>query len=206
MTCVWDSIINGLSDLFKKTDNGSELYDIISPILKKSEFIIFCEKHCDYMLAYQNIINNKNNISDKNIINNKNNINDKNNKNNKFNYESVLLNNEPVSRQEIEVCIKRIKELDQIDKQDGYNVGAADSFLLFICIFFRINIIHTGQAHYITIDNKPYSPSMISKKHLVKCEYRPFTCTYTNLDGSGEWIKLNSTTNHMSYNGCGTLV
>ena len=143
MTCVWDSIISGLSDLFRKADNGRELFDIILPILNRSDFIIFCEKYCDYMLS---------------------------------NYEYIRLNSEPISRQEIEVCIKRIKELDQIDKQDGYNVGAADSFLLFICIFFRINIIHTGQAHYITIDNKPYSPSMINNKHQAICNYCPFTC------------------------------
>lgn len=166
MTCVWDSIISGLSDLFRKTDNECGLFDIISPILNKSDFIIFCEKNCDYMLS---------------------------------NYEFIRLNDEPIARQEIEVCIKRIKELDQIDKQDGYNVGAADSFLLFICIFFRINIIHTGQAHFITIDNKPYSPSMINNKHQAICEYRPFICYYINLNGSGECIKLNSSTTHMSY-------
>jgi len=173
MTCVWDSIISGLSDLFRKTDNGLELFDLISPILNKSEFIIFCEKNCDYMLP---------------------------------NYESVRLNDEPILRQEIEVCIKRIKELDQIDKQDGYNVGAADSFLLFICIFFRINIIHIGQTHYATIEGNPYSPSMIGYKHQVKCEYRPFTYKYTNINGNGEWIKLNSSTTHMSYIECGTLI
>ena len=208
MTCVWDSIISGLSDLFRKSDNGRGLFDIISPILNRSDFIQFCEKNCDYMLSstiYQHntaargpiVLNTAargpivlNTAARGPIVLNT------------YNYESIRLNDEPISQKEIEVCVKRIKELDQIEKQDGYNVGAADSFLLFICIFFRINIIHTGQAHYITVDDKPYSPSMIKYKNRVKCDYRPFTCHYINLNGSGECIKLNSSTTHMSYVDC----
>ena len=191
MTCVWDSIISGLSDLFRKSDNGRGLFDIISPILNRSDFIQFCEKHCDYMLlsTIDSIYQNNTSARGPIVLNT-------------YNYESVRLNDEPISQKEIEVCVKRIKELDQIEKQDGYNVGAADSFLLFICIFFRINIIHTGQAHYITVDDKPYSPSMIGCKHRVKCDYRPFTCHYINLNGSGECIKLNSSTTHMTYVDC----
>ena len=191
MTCVWDSIISGLSDLFRKSDNGRGLFDIISPILNRSDFIQFCEKHCDYMLLSTTGSIYQNNTSARGPI-----------VLNTYNYESVRLNDEPISQKEIEVCVKRIKELDQIEKQDGYNVGAADSFLLFICIFFRINIIHTGQAHYITVDDKPYSPSMIKYKNRVKCDYRPFTCHYINLNGSGECIKLNSSTTHMTYVDC----
>ena len=198
MTCVWDSIISGLSDLFRKSDNGRGLFDIISPILNRSDFIQFCEKNCDYMLSstiYQHNTAARgpivlNTAARGPIVLNT------------YNYESIRLNDEPISQKEIEVCVKRIKELDQIEKQDGYNVGAADSFLLFICIFFRINIIHTGQAHYITVDDKPYSPSMIKYKNRVKCDYRPFTCHYINLNGSGECIKLNSSTTHMSYVDC----
>jgi hypothetical protein len=168
MTCVWDSIISALSDLFRKADNGSGLIDIISPIFNQSDFIKFCEKHSEYM---------------------------------KSTYTSILINNNPVTSSEVDAYIKRIKELDQIDKQNGYNVGVPDSFLLFICIFFRINIIHEGQAHYVTIDGKPYSPSMSGNKHQAKCEYRAFTHNYVNINGTGEWIKLNSSTSHMSYSG-----
>lgn len=171
MTCVWDSIISGLSDIFRKSDNGSGLFDIISPILNQSEFIKFCEKNCEYM---------------------------------KSTHKSVLINDIPITSSEVDSCIKRIRELDQIDKQNGYNVGVPDSFLLFICIFFRINIIHDGQAHYVTVDGKPYSPSMIANKHQARCEYRAFTHKYINTDGNGEWIKLNSSTSHMSYSGCGS--
>ena len=170
MTCVWDSIISGLSDLFRKSDNGSGLFDIISPILNQSEFIKFCEKNCEYM---------------------------------KSTHQSVLINDIPITSSEVDACIRRIRELDQIDKQNGYNVGVPDSFLLFICIFFRINIIHHGQAHYVTVDGKPYSPSMIANKHQARCEYRSFTHKYINTDCNGEWIKLNSSTSHMSYSGCG---
>ncbi len=170
MTCVWDSIISGLSDIFRKSDNGSGLFDIISPILNQSEFIKFCEKNCEYM---------------------------------KSTHQSVLINDIPITASEVDSCIKRIRELDQIDKQNGYNVGVPDSFLLFICIFFRINIIHDGQAHYVTVDGKPYSPSMIANKHQARCEYRAFTHKYINTDCNGEWIKLNSSTSHMSYSGCG---
>ena len=46
---------------------------------------------------------------------------------------------------------------------------------------------------------------MIGCKHRVKCEYLPFTCKYTNINGSGEWIKLNSSTTHMSYIECGYI-
>lgn len=169
MTCVWDSIISGLRDLFQKADNGSGLIDIISPILNQSEFIKFCEKNSEYMISA---------------------------------YQSILINDNPVTSSEVNACIKRIKELDLIDKQNGYNVGVPDSFLLFICIFFRINIIHDGQAHYVTVDGKPYSPSMILSKHQARCEYRTFTHKYINTDGNGEWIKLNSSTSHMSYSGC----
>lgn len=171
MTCVWDSIISGLSDIFRKSDNGSGLFDIISPILNQSEFIKFCEKNCEYM---------------------------------KSTHQSVLINDIPITSSEVDACIRRIRELDQIDKQNGYNVGVPDSFLLFICIFFRINIIHDGQAHYVTVDGKPYSPSMIANKHQARCEYRAFTHKYINTDGNGEWIKLNSSTSHMSYSGCGS--
>jgi hypothetical protein len=121
----------------------------------------------------------------------------------KSTHQSVLINDIPITSSEVDACIRRIRELDQIDKQNGYNVGVPDSFLLFICIFFRINIIHDGQAHYVTVDGKPYSPSMIANKHQARCEYRAFTHKYINTDCNGEWIKLNSSTSHMSYSGCG---
>ena len=113
MTCVWDSIISGLSDLFKKSDNGRDLFDIISPILNRSDFIQFCEKHCEYMLlstmgsiyqhntaAHGPIV--LNTAAHGPIVPNT------------YNYESVRLNDEPISQKEIQsACKMQIFLLDQ---------------------------------------------------------------------------------------------
>lgn len=126
MTCFWDETLKGLSYFpeFKELEE----YNIISRNGSKNRknYIDFCRKNCDILLKkYKNVIwegfeKNERDKAEQNGIN---------------------LNDSSIREQEIiENHIPRIKELWSKDEIDGYNCSPCDSFLLFLCCYFEINI------------------------------------------------------------------
>ena len=60
--------------------------------------------------------------------------------------EYILWNDNIITEIEINTHhIPRILELDKTEKTNGYFCGSCDSFLLFICAYFKLNIHHKGQ-------------------------------------------------------------
>ena len=137
MTCFWDETLKGLSYFpeFKELEE----YNIISRNGNKNRknYIDFCKHNCDILLKkYKNVIwegfeKNERDTAEKNGIN---------------------LNDSSIREQEIiENHIPRIKELWSKDEIDGYNCSPCDSFLLFLCCYFEINI-HYKSKNW---NNKP---------------------------------------------------
>ena len=64
----------------------------------------------------------------------------------KFKIQNININDTGIREKEIkENHIPRIKELWNKDEIDGYNCSPYDSFLLFICCYFGINIHYKGR-------------------------------------------------------------
>jgi hypothetical protein len=123
MTCFWDGILVGLKQ-FPEFNMQS---------MTRPNFILFCKEHCDVMLdKYKYVVCEgfEQNIRDV-----------------PENTEEFNLNNAGICDKELETHhIPRIKELWDKDEIDGYNCSPCDSFLLFLCCYFEINI------HYKTKD------------------------------------------------------
>lgn len=63
-------------------------------------------------------------------------------------YDKILWNGKQISLYEMETHhIERILHLEGNEKTNGYYCGSCDSFLLFICVFFKINIHHKGKSY-----------------------------------------------------------
>ena len=124
MTCFWDGIIQGL-----KKFPEFKLQSITRP-----EFITFCKQNCDILLKnHKNIIVEgfEHNLRDLNEVENQSQYN--------LNYIGIR------EKEVLDNHIPRIKELCKKDEIDGYNCSPYDSFLLFICCYFEINIHYKGR-------------------------------------------------------------
>lgn len=117
MTCFWDGILKGLKQFPE--------FGIQS--MSRPLFINFCKKNCDIMLSKYKYVT---------IEGFEENTRDKAENTNEYN-----LNYNGIREKEIkENHIPRIKELWNKDEIDGYNCSPYDSFLLFLCCYYEINI------------------------------------------------------------------
>ena len=122
MTCFWNGLIKGLNNMIDKIavyENKPILISGLKSLLNRDSLIALCAKNADILCADRT---------------------------------KVLWDGEcepaPLTEKEILTHhIPKIKEIELIDRTDGYNCGAPDSFLLFICMFFEIDIIHYAKAH-----------------------------------------------------------
>ena len=110
----------------KHYEKNSLIYQWLTYKCNRKNYIDFCKKNCDILLKkYKNVIwegfeKNERDKAEQNGIN---------------------LNDSSIREQEIrENHIPRIKELWSKDEIDGYNCSPCDSFLLFLCCYFEINI------------------------------------------------------------------
>jgi hypothetical protein len=124
MTCFWDGVIQGLKQ-FPEFNMKS---------MTRPAFIKFCKDKCDILFdRYKYIIvegfeHNSRDISEVE------------------NPEQYNINDTGIRKKEIkDNHIPRIKELCKKDEIDGYNCSPYDSFLLFICCYFEINIHYKGR-------------------------------------------------------------
>ena len=166
MTCVWDSMVKGLTEVFRKASvkkGRADLFDLVQPILTKDKFIDFCMKHCDCLITKRT---------------------------------NLIWNGEEISEHEMKTHhIPRIRELDSTEKRDGYNIGACDSFLIFICICFGIDINYIGPGLY---PPPGFDPNQKSKP-IVRFISKPTTITYKNKLNTGKSFTIKSNEAHASY-------